>query len=205
MFQVNDTFYFGHESYPLRVKTPDQVIFFIKSRIAKFILDNIYDLVNFILFVFIGVAVDILLMRRVRQVLREREAKLSEQMSDLKSKQLKNNNRKAIRRVSNFVVLNSVLNICLKMPIFITTLSDFVFLVSHVSEINKNLDYFIYAVDWFSPIHSMRYFCYLSKACEVFQRFGNFLFHVSLWSNFFFLKGLDNNYKESLKIFIKRA
>jgi hypothetical protein len=87
------------------------------------IFNSVYDIVNYVLFTFINLLVDILLLVKLRQALKEREEKFKEQ-SEAKREKLKKDNKESFRKVVKMVILYSLINLVLKLPILITSLND---------------------------------------------------------------------------------
>ena len=115
---------------------------------------------------------------------------------------LKKENETAYKKLVKFVILNSLANVCLKIPICITSLNDlrviiFRFDFSLFETVHLETNSFVFP-------YTMGYVCELTKVCQVFKKFGHFLFLVSLSLNFLFLKHFDKNFQLAFgKIFNK--
>lgn len=173
------------------LKKPVNMLMFVSNVIEEF--------VNYCLFVVVNLCVDLVLLQKLRQVMREKEARTSEMMAANEKglERVRQENEKHLREVIKLVVLNSFANISLKMPISITSLNDLRILIFNVNFFSKIKD--MLAVDSLTFPYSMRYFCYLEKVCQVFKRFGHVLFIVSMSLNFLFLKRFDKNFQLAIE------
>lgn len=175
----------------------------IKAAIFKliFITNILYEFVNYCVFVFINMAIDLVMLKRVRQVMCEREDKMREQIRAIRDKQ-KKEDKLSFRVLVKFVMLNSLANIGLKIPVCVMSLNDFRIIV-----FSFNFSLFSkqpFVTDPFVFPYTMGYLCDLVKACQVFQSFGHFLYFVSFSINFFFLKRFDSNFRNAFsKLFEK--
>ena len=160
------------------------------------IFNSVYDIVNYILFVLLNLILDILLIKKLREAMREREEKVKDQIEAAREK-VKKENDESFRRVIFMVVLSSLVNFLLKLPIVITSLNDLRYLITTSGWLQ--FDYFD---DYnFEFSYSFSYFCYTDKICMIFFQFGNFLFLISLSVNFFFLKRFDKNFYSAYELF----
>lgn len=161
-----------------------------KSKLI-FIFNSVYDLINYCLFVGVNMVIDIVLLGRLRRVTKEREAKFNCQSEKLRNK-IKEENYKSVRDVIVLVLMNSLLNFLLKIPITITTLNDFRL------EISISTQDFGITPD-FNRAYRFSFtfdkFCYLDRACRLFLKFGQFLYILSLSNNLFFMKRFDKKFR----------
>ena len=158
---------------------------------ALFILNVIYDFINYIVFTLVNLAIDLSLIFKFRKVLNEKLEKHKEHDKKVQER-VKKENKESMRRVIQMVVLNSTVNVLFKLPVIITTLHDFRLLLEN----NLTVEYYniLAAKRWYSFPYSMKYFCSEERSCEIFENFGNSLFLSSLGVNFFFLKHFDKNF-----------
>ena len=160
--------------------------------IVLMVFNGIYDFVNYILFVILNLVIDLILVKKLSQIMREKEEKFKDQSEQQRAK-LKAENETKARNVRFMILLSLITNFVLKIPITITTFNDLRLMIRNSHEENFFSEY------WFTFPYSMRYFCHLDKICGVFQSFGNCLFLLSLTISFFFLKKYDNNFKTVYK------
>lgn len=160
----------------------------------------VYDVFNSILFVIVSLIVDVVLLRKVGQVMQEKEEKMASQIQSSRDK-VKKENEASYKKLVKFVVLNSLANVCLKIPSCVTSLNDFrVFIFRFDFSLFENVHL---ATNSFVFPYTMGYVCELAKVCQVFKKFGHFLFLVSLSLNFFFLKRFDKNFKLAIRKILK--
>lgn len=162
----------------------------------KIILNIFYDFVNYFVFVFGYLVVDLILLRGVRRVMREKEEKMREQIRALRDKVHKEN-RKSFRELVRLVVWNSACGLLLKLPNSITSLNDFRLLV-----FNFNLEFFSrvqFETNYLAFPYTMRNFCLVTKVCLVFHSFGRFLYVTSLSLNFLFIRRFDRNFRQAFE------
>lgn len=172
-----------------------------KFNIVKFFFNVFYEFFNFFMMVIINLIVDLTLLKKIRAVFKEKEEKMKDQSKQFIEK-MKKEKEKSIREVTKFVVFNSIINIVLKIPICISTFNDFRVLVFNFHYLTNYKSFF--EKDWFSTRYSMKYFCYLSKSCEVFEKFGHILFSFSFLINFFVLRRFNIKFKQAFEgIFYK--
>lgn len=166
---------------------------------ALLYLNIIYDLVNYCLFVLVNLIIDIVLLRELFKVINEREEKFNNDhllTSQSAREKFYKENEEAKRRTIKMVIFNSLINF-VKIPLAITTLNDLrIFILHPYSKKNYNDTTHLF---WKTLSISMSDFCSLEKSCLLFQRFGNFLYLISLSLNFFFFKYFDKNFQLAYK------
>lgn len=163
------------------------------------IINAIYDLVNYFLFVVVHLFVDVLLVRKLRRLIRIKEEKMTKiKLPDAEKTQKENEASK--RRVLYMVIINSLFNFITKVPSMITSLNDVRVLVAKTTEDMRSSLYSGYfKFDPFRTDLTFRFFCSAEKSCVVFQSFGNCLFLASLCPIFYFLKYFDKNFQTGLE------
>lgn len=157
----------------------------------KLILGVAYDFVNYCVFVLVNIVVDLVLLRRIRRIMLQKEAKMAEQ-TRAQRKKIKKENRISFRKLVKLVFWNSMTGVLLKIPNSVTSLNDFRLVVSQFSI--KFFSMVNFETNQFTFPYTMGYLCMLAKACLVFQSFGHFLYLISLTLNLFFLKRFDRNF-----------
>jgi hypothetical protein len=135
-------------------------------------------------------------MVKLRQALKEREEKFKDQSEKAKEK-LKPENKEAFRKVLTMVILNSCVNLMLKIPIVITTMNDLKLLNTLDAD---TFDLARYPDRrWYQFPYTMKYFCSWDRICEIFESFGNFLYLTSLSLNFLFLRSYDKKFASQIE------
>lgn len=167
----------------------------------RFILNVMYDFINYCVFVLASIAIDLVLLRRVRAVMLEKEKKMSDQIRATRDK-LRKENRSSFRTMVKYVLWNSLISVVLKIPNSITSLNDFRILLFsfNIPVLTESQ----FSSNPFAFPYTLGSLCVLTKVCEVFQTFGHFLFLVSLSINFFIIKRFDHNFKAAFEITFKR-
>lgn len=159
----------------------------------RFIANVLYDFINYCVIVLINLIVDLVMLKSVREVMREKEAKMSGQIEVTREK-VKKENDDSFELLTKFVALNAASNIALKIPNCVTSLNDFRLIFSF------DFDYYkteIISTNPFVFPYTMNYICVLARVCKLFGSFGHFLLLFSLSTNFFFLKSFDRNFKQA--------
>lgn len=159
----------------------------------RFIANILYDFINYCVIVLINLIVDLAMLKSVRDVMREKEAKMSGQIEATREK-VKKENDDSFELLTKFVALNSATNIALKIPSCVTSLNDFRLMFSFDFGYYKTE---IISTNPFVFPYTMDYICVLARVCKLFGSFGHFLLLVSLSMNFFFLKSFDRNFKQA--------
>lgn len=169
--------------------------FYIPGYVAIMIINAIYDILNYFVFVIVHLVVDLVLVKKLKNIIKEREGKMLEMMiAGSKSiEKASKENEEAKRRTLFMVVSNSMLNFLTKVPLMITSLNDVrvIFQKIQRKQFNQNTTFFRFSSKLFTN------FCLEEKSCLAFRNFSNCVFLVSLGSTFFFLKSFDKNFKEA--------
>lgn len=166
---------------------------------AIVIVNTIYDLVNYLLFVLLHLIVDVVLIKKLKQVLRDKEAKLKEMKSKDIEKVCKEN-EESERRVLSMVVFSSVLNISCKVPFMITSFNDMRLVIRKPFQMKNGYDPRFAEFDSLKMDFSFKFFCSMYKGCLLFQKFENSLYLFSMCTILHFLKHYDNNFKEAYQL-----
>lgn len=200
-YKINLFFIFDHV-YPIPVF---QIISDWQHRsgyVAIFIINILYNVFNYFLFVFVHLVVDLVLTRKLLRVLGEKEEKMrvmkrTQKEIDETSKE----NEETKRRAILMVILNSTLNLLTKVPLMIMSVNDLRLLIQRpYFELEKEYEWVsLHRIDETDATFTFKLFCSASKSCLVFQSFGNCLFLWSLAITLFFLKRFDKNFRNAFK------
>jgi hypothetical protein len=76
-----------------------------------------------VLFVLLNLVIDLILVKKLKEVMKDREEKFKDQSEQMREK-LNKENKESMRRVIYMVIISSLLNFLLKLPIVITSLND---------------------------------------------------------------------------------
>ena len=197
---VNETSYFK-DSPILYFKGRNGSWYYNTQPILLMIFNVIYDLVNYVLFVLFNLIIDLILVKKLKEAIKEREEKFKEQSDQAKEK-LKKENEESMRRVIYMVIISSLLNFLLKLPIVITSLNDLRVLITSSFKAFSESSSFLYDQNYDNTFllkfpYSMNYFCFMDKICMMFESFGSFLFLISLSVNFYFLRKFDKHFQSA--------
>lgn len=176
--------------------------------IAITIINTITDIFNYFLFVLVHFIVDLVLLKKLQQVIREKESKMREMMKGVEKMEEKvsKETEESKRRAFYMVIANSMLNLITKVPSMITSMNDVRMLVMSPYEKHSILPPELFGYDPFKTKLLFDYFCSNDKSCLVFQHFGNCLFLVSICSVYYFLMCFDRNFKTAYKtVFEKKT
>ena len=173
----------------------------------KIIFNFICDFINYVLFVIANFIIDVILLKKLKEVMQEREEKFKEQSEQAKEK-LKIDNRSSYRRVILMVVLSSFINILLKFPSTVASFNDLFILNNLNSDQHDNTEFDAmrsvreyYKYGFLSNLH--RHLCFQPKFCDLFKLLSNFFIIISLSINLFFLKRFDKNFSLAYQVYFK--
>lgn len=147
------------------------------------------DVINYFVFPVVNLVIEIYTTRLLRKTLEEKLKLISN--SELKKKK-EDENAETIRRTICMVILNSLSNIFLKLPLVLNPIFEIIdtvlfdeitFLLPITS--NENRD---------SYLDGIIYFCVELYGCEMLDELFNLLFLVSLSINLVFYYNFDKNF-----------
>lgn len=171
------------------------------SYVVLFVFNFLFNLLNNFLFVFVHLTIDLVLIKKLIRVLREKEEKMSEmKRGDKEIEELSKENEESKRRAVFMVVLNSTLNFLTRLPLMLTSVNDLRLLVRKPYRQVEDSNY-LNSLDEFNPWFTFKFYCSSVKSCLVFQSFGNCLFLFSLSTVIFFLKNFDKNFMKAYQTF----
>lgn len=170
--------------------------------VAITVLNAISDMLNYFGFLVLQLVVDLVLVLKMRNVLKEKEKKMRDmRMSEAAMEKVLAENKESKRRVVLMVIVSSCFNLLTKVPSMITSLNDVRLIVlKPVSNI-----YWEWFLTDLRNIHlSFRFFCLSQKGCMLFQQTGNCLFLFSLCFILHFLKNFDMNFKAAYQMAFRK-
>ena len=151
-----------------------------------FIFNFISDLLNYVVFLFVHLSIDIGLVVKLKQTLNEKLEKSKSYSSEDQFEKKKKENEKVIQKVILMVILNTSFGIFLKLPTLIFSILDFVFILYKNSNLvisNPNFGKFF-----------ARY-CLDAHFCRMFSHLADLLFMISLTIQLFFFINFDNKFR----------
>ena len=204
---VNETYYFK-DTPRMYFKGRRGSWYYNTEPIVILVFNIIYDLINYVLFVLLNLVIDLILVKKLKEVMKDREETFKDQSEQVREK-LNKENKESMRRVIYMVIISSLLNFLLKLPIVITSLNDLRVLTTSSYKAFSKSAAFLYDQDYggtlsFKFPYSMNYLCFLDKLCTVFESFGNCLFLISLSVNFVFLRKFDKRFQSAYESFGKK-
>lgn len=161
--------------------------------VALTVVNAIYDMINYFLFVFVHLIVDIVLVRKLKRVIEEKQEKMRE-MSGIENEKILKDNEESKKRALLMVVFCLSFNLVTKFPSMIASLNDVRILILRPYDKHAMLNAELFGFNPFRTVLSFKFFCSNEKSCLLFQNFGNFLFLISLSSILGFLRKFDKNF-----------
>lgn len=162
------------------------------------VFDFLYDVLNYAVFTLVSLTIDVVLLRRLERVMRQKCERLEVEMpksNEREKEKRKKSYEESKRNALVMVVINSLVNVFAKIPLAVTSLNDLRLQVATPRPQTLFMDSQT-EINWYhqSFFFSFKYFCSLQKTCLVFNKFGNLFYLVSLSFNFEMLKRFDSNF-----------
>lgn len=177
----------SHLFYPINFDYQSNM--FKDVNLTYFILNSISDLLNYVVFLFVHLFIDIGMVVKLRETLIANfERSKSLHSKDQLEKKM-NENESVLNKAIWMVILNTSLGFLLKLPACINSI------VMLVNQIIKNNDYINH--HFFGRFY-MR-FCIDAGLCDMFLQLSNFLYLVSISIGLFFYLHFDKNIKVAFK------
>ena len=181
---------YGFESFSYPIEYDYQSVIAKGSRIY-FIINFSSDLLNYIVFLLVHLAIDIGMVRKLRETLNEKLEKSKEYSTKEQNDKRKSENESVINNAIFMVILNTVVGILLKLP---TCIYSLIFMYYNIYKINY-LNYWIHA--GFGRF--FKYVCLDSSFCDAISVIANFLYLLYISIQFFFYKRFDKKFKNSFE------
>lgn len=170
--------------------------------VAITVVNTVYDFLNYVVFVCIHLCVDLVLVKKIRATIAEKDAKMRQMKHGQELDKALKESEDSKHRVLNMVIFCSVFNLLTKVPLMITSLNNcrIIFTLpfgkkEFLLKYNESLQ--LSVMNPFRVNMTFRYFCSFEKSCLVFQNFGNCLFLASSSATVYFLKSFDMNFKSA--------
>lgn len=179
---------------------------FSKNYVAISVINMLNDMITYLLFVFVHLIVDLVLVKKLRQVIQEKENKMKEMKKGEKElEKASRENEESKRRTLFMVILSSILNFVCKVPLMITSFNDLRIMIRKPYAKNPSfVDSSFRSLNPFKTSLTFEFFCSTEKSCLIFQNLGNFLFIFSLCINLHFFKHFDKNFNTAFKEVFKK-
>lgn len=175
---------------------PDKLISFADGNLRTFFSVRIFlifnilcDLVNYFVFLFVNLGLDICMVLELKKTFAEKAKKI-----ELSEKQ-KRKHELAIKRAILMVVLNAILGLFLKFPLLLNNFFEF-----YANEIDVKIT--SSTTKHFDEKNSIYFYYIHLKGGEMFEVFVNFLYFVNISLSFFFFYKFDKNFHSSFQRFI---
>jgi len=155
-FRYNVNYDHSELNYPIRFET-DFLADSSRQREAYFIANSICDILNYIVFLSVNLAIDVFMLVRLRRTLNEKSNRFEERNTTNKVENKKENKNETqnkknkekndpINKALKMVILNTTLGIVFKIPLSIMSIMNpiakFYFKNSKFSQSNPQLDWF---------------------------------------------------------------
>ena len=163
-----------------------------KPNIVFFILNFISDILNHLVLLLVNLVIDIGMILKLKQTLNERFEKFKEYSTIDQQNKKKTENQTVLDNAISMVILNTSLNLLLKLP---TSSYSLIYLfyniyrqykVPYVSE-NRHLERFF------------KRFCIEGNFCEMILKLSDFLYLLSISLQFVFYKHYDKKLNSAIK------
>ena len=171
--------------------------------VAIAIINGIYDFINYFLFVLVHFVADLVLLKKLRQAIGEKEEKMREMKRAGELEKALKETEDSKKRAINMVIFNSVFNLVTKVPSMVTSLNDLRLLTLEIPNSNFDSEN-IYRFNPLEISFKLRMYCSFERGCLLFQSFCNLLFLLSSAFVLFFLKSFDMNFKNAFHSSFKR-
>jgi hypothetical protein len=160
------------------------------ATIAIFIVNGLVYLINYIGFVVVNFSIDLLLVASLKRTLREKREKfgLKETKED----------EEAVTRLVHMAIFYALANLTFKLLNSITSLNDFVVIMSNIGDIEIGFYHTIH-IRYFDFVYFMRNVCSATKVCQVLSKYGHLLYLFSLTFNFVFFYNFDKKFNLAFK------
>lgn len=173
--------------YPIQYDYVSSSIDMNSSNPIYFVFNFISDLLNYVVFLFVHLAIDIGLVVKLKQTLNEKLEKAKSYSSEVQFEKKKKENEKVIQKVILMVILNTSFGIFLKLPTLTFSILDLVFFIYRLDPkyaiIDPNFGKFF-----------ARY-CRDAHFCRMFSHLADLLFMISLSIQLFFFINFDNKFR----------
>ena len=183
-FRVNkgDPFYL----YPMQYDFESNKVTFADYTPIYFIFNFISDLLNYQVFLFVHLSIDIGIVVKLKQTLNEKLEKSKAYSSKDQLEKKKKENEAALDNAVYMVILNSVIGTFLKLPLFLYSLIYFC--------------YSIYRMDKFSQLNHPAFgrfyrYCIEVFFCDMLHTLADFMYSLLISIHFFVYKRFDKKFK----------
>ena len=162
-------------------------IYFEHINLAYFIINSICDLLNYCVFIFVHLFIDIGMILTLRETLKAKLEKLKSMYSKADQEKKRIENETAVNNAISMVALNSSTSFLLKSPACVYSLIMLVFSIGKI-------------YDKYLRTHPLLFRFYLDycieiRFCEMFLDIFDFLYLLSISIPFFFYKHFDKKIK----------
>ena len=160
---------------------------FTNINLSYFIINSISDLLNYCVFIFVHLFIDIGMVIKLRETLKAKLERLKSMYSKDDQEKKRIENETAVNNAISMVALNSSISFLLKSPICAYSL---LMLVFNIEKIN---DIYILKHPFFYRFYN--YYCIQVRICGMSLHFFDFLYLLSITIPFFFYKHFDKKIK----------
>jgi hypothetical protein len=160
-----------------------------------FITNGFVDFVNYVLFVFVDLCVDVRVAVRLKRTLKEKREKFN-----LKDESKKKEDDEAVTRLVHMAILYALTHLMLKLPNAITSLHDFVLISASISKWDPSKFYFNVRGRYFDFSYFAKYVCSATKICQVFGEYAQLFYLISLAFNILFFYHFDKKFNTAYNL-----
>ena len=160
--------------------------------IAFFILNFVCDLLNHFVLLIVNLAIDIGMIIKLRHTLNERLENVKAYSTTAQQEKKKTDNENVLDNAISMVILNTTLNLILKLP---ASLYSLIYLWYSIY-LHKNVPFLWENV---TLERFFKRFCISAKFCGMLLQLSDFLYLLSISLQFFFYKHYDKKLNSAIK------
>ena len=177
-----------HSSYPLSYEY-SSLFLFQNVNPAIYILNLISDVMNYFVFLFVNLAIDVGMIVKLRRTLNEKLEKSKEYSTKAQQEKFRKENEIALHNARSMIITNTSLNLLLKLPSFFNPIMNVIHLYYYKDHPDRVIDFMKFYYD----------ICTLSFLCETVKKSANLLYIIFFSIQFFFYKHFDKKFSEAFK------
>ena len=179
-------------TYPISYDYSISNIYASKPNMVFFIINFISDILNHFVLLILNLAIDVGMIIKLRKTLNERLENFKAFSSTAQQEKKKTDNEAVLDNATSMVILNTTLNLLLKLPASLYSLIYLwysIYLQHNIPTVweNRALERFFKRV------------CIDAKFCDMLQKLSDFLYLLSISLQFVFYKHYDKKLNSAIK------
>ena len=153
---------------------------------SVYIVNIIMDLINHFVFLFINLAIDVGMIFKLRQTLKDQLEKSKEYNTKVQQEKKKIENENVLHNARSMIILNNSLNFLLKLPSSFSSIYHLIYIY-----FLKNVRYDTRFLQFFDNV------CQDAHFCDMLFQLADSLFFIFISVQFFFYKHYDKKFAQS--------